>query len=281
MKERIINTEHIDAYGIYLRSEERSSGTIEKYLRDVKNFYRWLKGRPVSKELAAEWKKSLLSEGYAPVTVNSMIAALNGLFRFLGWDHCRIRFLKLQRRLFREDKKELSRREYQNLVKTALRKGKKGLALLMETICATGIRVSEVRYITVETAKKRKAEISLKGKIRCIFIPGKLAKKLLKYAEREKICGGEIFVTKEGKSLSRRKIWGEMKKLAKEAGVEESKVFPHNLRHLFARTFYRMDHDLVRLADVLGHSSIETTRLYLVTTGTEHEKQMNRMGLLI
>ena len=275
-----LSAERIAAYGQYLRTEERSSGTVEKYLRDVRAFAAWMGGVPVTKELAAGWKEHLHFQGYAPATINSMLAAINGLFHFLGWDGCRVKFLKVQRRLFRDAGRELTRPEYEPLLAAARERGRERLALLMETICATGIRVSEVRYITVEAAQWGRAEISLKGKIRTILLPGKLCRKLLKYAKKHKTASGEIFLTKSGKSLSRRQIWAELKRLCKYAGVESSKVFPHNLRHLFATIFYRACKDIARLADVLGHSSIETTRIYLVTSGAEHARQLERLGLV-
>lgn len=275
-----LTAERITAYSQTLRQEERSPGTIEKYLRDVRAFARWLDSAPVTKELATRWKEHLCDQGYAPATINSMLAALNGLFRFLGWDECRVKFLKIQRRLFRDAGRELTRPEYERLLETARGRGQERLALLMETICATGIRVSEVKYITVEAAQRGRAEISLKGKIRTILLPGKLCRKLLKYAKKHKTASGEIFLTRSGNSLSRRQIWAELKRLCKYAGVEPTKVFPHNLRHLFATTFYRACKDIVRLADVLGHSSIETTRIYLVTSGAEHIRQLDRLGLV-
>ena len=275
-----LSAERIAAYGQYLRTEERSSGTVEKYLRDVRAFAAWMGGVPVTKELAAGWKEHLHFQGYAPATINSMLAAINGLFHFLGWDECRVKFLKVQRRLFRDAGRELTRPEYDRLLETARERGQERLALLMETICATGIRVSEVRYITMEAAQRGRAEISLKGKIRTILLPGKLCRKLLKYTRKHKTASGEIFLTKSGKSLSRRQIWAELKRLCRYAGVESSKVFPHNLRHLFATIFYRACKDIARLADVLGHSSIETTRIYLVTSGAEHARQLERLGLV-
>lgn len=278
--DRIISAEKREKFSGYLKSEERTPGTIEKYLRDVRSFAAWLDGRDVTKELAAEWKEYLLAEHYAPITINSMLAAVNSFFRFAGWDECRVKFLKIQRRMFRENTRELTRQEYDRLMETARTLGRERLALLMETICATGIRVSEVRYITVETAQSGRTEISLKGKIRTIILPAKLCRKLLKYAKHKKIASGEIFLTGSGRSLSRRQIWAEMKGLCQKAGVEPSKVFPHNLRHLFATAFYRACKDIVRLADVLGHSSIETTRIYLLTTGIEHQKQLDRLGLV-
>ena len=188
--------------------------------------------------------------------------------------------LKVQRRLFRDAGRELTRQEYERLLAAARARGQERLALLMEAICATGIRVSEVRYITVEAAQRGRTEISLKGKIRTILLPGKLCRKLLKYARKYKTVSGEIFLTRNGTSLSRRQIWTELKRLCKSAGVESAKVFPHNLRHLFATIFYRACKDIVRLADVLGHSSIETTRIYLVTSGAEHARQLERLGLV-
>ncbi len=274
-----LTQEQITAYGRHLRSEEHAPGTIEKYLRDVNAFARWAEERLVTKELAVEWKKHLLATGHKPVTVNSMLAAVNGLFRFLGWD-IRMKFLKIQRQLFRDQSRELSREEYNLLVSTARASERARLALMMEAICATGVRVSEVRYLTVEATKRGRAEIALKGKIRVILMPGKLCGKLLKYAKRQKITSGQIFLTRSGKPLSRRQIWAEMKGLCKAAGVAPEKVYPHNLRHLFARTFYRACKDIARLADVLGHSSIETTRIYLIGTGAEQTQQIDRLGLV-
>lgn len=279
MNEYRLTTEQIAAYGRSLRREEHAPGTIEKYLRDVRAFAAWLDGRAATQELAAEWKGHLLSTGHAPGTVNSMLAALNGLFRFLGWD-IRVKFLKVQRRLFRDQSRELTREEFDLLVSTAKSSGKERLALLMETICATGVRVSEVRYLTVEAAQQGRAEISLKGKIRVILLTNKLCRKLLKYARKNKIASGEIFITRSGKSLGRRQIWAEMKALCRAAGVAPEKVYPHNLRRLFARIFYKSCKDIARLADVLGHSSIETTRIYLVTTGAEHTRQLERLRLV-
>ena len=209
-----------------------------------------------------------------------MLSALNSLLDFLGFGDCRVKFLKIQRRLFREEQRVLTRAEYERLLEAARSLGRERLALLMETICATGIRVSEVRYITVEAVQRGRAEITLKGKIRTILIPNKLCRKLLKYAKKQKTASGEIFLTKGGMSLSRKQLWAEMKSLCKRAGVEPSKVFPHNLRHLFATCFYRACRDIVQLADVLGHSSIETTRIYLLTTGAEHAKHLERLGLV-
>lgn len=267
-------------FSAQLASEERSAATIQKYLRDIQAFASFLAGREITKELAAAWKEHLLEQDYAPVTINSMLSAVNRFLRFLGREDCRIRFLRVQRRTFREQDRELTRAEYQRLLDAAAASGKERLALLMETICSTGIRVSEVRYITVEAAQLGRAEISLKGKLRTILLPAKLCRKLLKYAKKQKTASGEIFLTKSGTPLSRRQIWREMKGLCRAAGVEESKVFPHNLRHLFATVFYKVCRDIVKLADILGHSSVNTTRIYLLTTGEEHARQMEKLGLV-
>ncbi len=263
-----------------LRQQECSAATVEKYLHDAKQFALWLNKRPVTPQSTAEWKDSLLQAGYAPSTVNGKIAAINALFRMLKWDDCKVRALRLQRRAFREDAKELSRQEYQKLVHTAQASGKTRLAILLEAIGSTGIRVSELRYFTVEAARQGFAQISLKGKIRTILLPGKLCRKLLKYAKRQKITSGEIFLTRSGKSLSRKQIWAEMKRLCRLAGVAAGKVFPHNLRHLFARSFYHSTHDVVKLADLLGHSSLTTTRIYLISTGAEHRRELEKLGLV-
>lgn len=280
MKSIYLTQGQLTAYGAYLRREERSPGTVEKYLRDLGAFARWLGGRPMGREAAADWKLALLEQRYAPVTINSMLAALNGFFRFLGRPEWRVKFLKIQRRLFRDAGRELKRPEYDRLLDTARSRGQERLALLMETIGASGIRVSEVRYITVEAARQGRAEISLKGKIRTILLSRKLCRKLLHYARKNKIASGEIFLTRSGKRLSRRQIWAEMKRLCAHAGVDAKKVYPHNLRHLFAVSYYKVCRDIARLADLLGHTSIETTRIYLVGSGAEQARQLDRLGLV-
>lgn len=279
MEQYRLTAELLDYFAVSLREEERAAGTVDKYRRDLESFAAWLDGRGVNAEAAMAWKEHLLSAGLSPATVNSKLSALNSCFRCLGWD-IRVKFLKLQRRVFRDKRRELRREEYCRLLTAAREAGKARLELLLETICATGIRVSEVQYITVEAAGAGRADVALKGKIRTLLLPGKLCRKLLKYARRQKIVSGEIFLTKSGKSISRRQIWREMKDLCKQAGVAPSKVFPHNLRHLFATVFYRACRDIVKLADILGHSSINTTRIYLQTTGTEHARQLERLGLI-
>ena len=277
--EHIITQAQIEAYCAALRSDERSAGTVAKYRRDVTAFANWLDGRAVTKETAAGWKAYLLEQHYAPRTVNSMLAAVNGFFKFAGWD-IRVKFLKVQRQLFRDTARELTRAEYDRLLAAAQSGGQERLALIMETLCATGIRISELRYITVEAAEAGRATVSLKGKIRTILLSTKLCRKLLKYAKKQKIASGEVFLTKSGKPITRRQVWYELKRLCKAAGVETSKVFPHNFRHLFATIFYRACKDIARLADVLGHSSIETTRIYLTVSGTEQARQLDRLGLV-
>ena len=275
-----LNKEQITAYDRWLQAEERAPATAEKYLRNVNAFFVWLGGRAVTKETGTGWKEHLLSHRYAPSTINAGLSALHGFFRFLGWEECRTRFLRIQRRIFRDPARELTRAEYNRLIAAARGRGKERLALTMETICATGIRVSEVQYITVESARSGRAEISLKGKIRVILLSSKLCRKLLKYAKKQKIVSGEIFLTENGKGLSRRQIWAEMKRLCGAADVKPTKVFPHNLRHLFASAYYRAYKDIVKLADVLGHSSLETTRIYLLTSGAEHQRQLDRLGFV-
>ena len=275
-----LTAESIAAFGRYLEEEERSGGTVEKYLRDVRQCAAWLNGAAMTKAAAAGWKEHLLASGCGPSTVNGKLAALNAFFHFAGWEECRVKALRIQRRLFREPGRELTRAEYDRLLETARAQGQERLALLMETICSAGLRVSELRYITVEAAGAGRTEISLKGKIRTILLPAKLCRKLRKYAQKQKVAAGEIFLTRSGNSLSRKQIWAEMKALCQAAGVEPGKVFPHNLRHLFATTFYRACRDIARLADVLGHSSVETTRIYLLTAGGEHARQLDRLQLV-
>ena len=261
-----------------LQEDERSPATIENYLRHIRAFAAWAGGQAVTKDLATQWKEHLISQ-YRPGTVNTMLVSLNRFFAFLGWYDCQVKTLRIQRRLFREESKELTRAEYERLVSAAQASGRERLVLLLETICSTGIRVSEVKYITVEALKLGKAEISLKGKIRTILLPNKLCRKLLKYAKKQRTASGEVFLTRNGTGLSRKQIWAEMKSVCEKARVAASKVFPHNLRHLFATLFYRACRDIVRLADVLGHSSIETTRIYLCTDGAEHLQVLERMCL--
>lgn len=270
----------------FLMEQERSLSTAEKYMRDVRTFLNWQKDvckkdNPLCRQQVIDWKEALLEKKYAPVTINSMLSSVNSFLVFLGREDCRVKLLRIQKKIFREKEKELTRKEYEKLLETAKREGRQRLHLLMECIGNTGIRVSEVKYITVEAARAGRTDISLKGKVRTILIQKKLCRRLLEYAKKRKIQTGCIFLTRTGKELSRKQIWKEMKSLCRTSGVMPEKVFPHNLRHLFAVSFYRVGRDIVKLADVLGHSSIETTRIYLLTTGDEHRRQMEKMCMLI
>ena len=281
MKKKLYLTEReIECFTVYLRRDEREPATVEAYLRALRRFARWADGRSVTKELAVEWKAELSASGYRPVSVNAMLAAVNKFFTCMGREDCKVKYLRLQRQMFRRPERELTKAEYLRLVQAAREKGGRRLELLLETICATGIRVGELKYITVEAVRAGVAEIALKGKIRTILLPHRLCRKLQKYAKQQKIASGKIFLTQDGLPVSRQSIWTRMKALCEAAGVERSKVFPHNLRSLFARSFYGSCHDVVRLADVLGHSSIETTRIYLMSTGKEYLRQLDKLGLV-
>ena len=281
MKKKLQLTEReLDQFETYLRHDEREESTIEAYLRSLTRFAEWVDGRAVTKELAMEWKAALAEAGYRPISVNAMLAAVNKFFTCMGREDCKVKYLKLQRQMFRKSEKDLSKEEYQRLVQAAHEKGDLRMELILETICATGIRVGELKYITVEAVRAGVAEIALKGKIRTILLPHRLCRKLQKYAKQQKIASGKLFLTQDGLPVSRQYIWRKMKELCEAAGVERSKVFPHNLRSLFARSFYGSCHDVVRLADVLGHSSIETTRIYLMSTGKEYLRQLDKLGLV-
>lgn len=280
MTGRVITKTTIEQFEAYLHKEERSNGTVDNYIRNVRELAAWLAGQAVTKEQLVAWKDALQAKRLQPTTVNAKLAAIGCFLRVMGWQDCQVRFLRVQRRVFREKEKELTREEYEKLLAAAQQQGSERLALLLETICATGVRVSEVQYITVEAARRGRADVTMKGKIRTILIPNKLCRKLLKYAKQTKTASGKIFLTRNGTALSRKQIWAEMKSLCQAAGVSPGKVFPHNLRHLFATVFYRACHDIVKLADVLGHSRIETTRIYLVTTGFEYAKQLEQLGLV-
>lgn len=281
MKKKMQLTQReFDQFEDYLRHDEREESTIEAYLRSLTRFAEWADGRAVTKELAMEWKTALSESGYRPISVNAMLAAVNKFFTCMGREDCKVKYLKLQRQMFRKSEKDLSKEEYQRLVQAAHEKGDLRMELILETICATGIRVGELKYITVEAVRAGVAEIALKGKIRTILLPHRLCRKLQKYAKKQKIASGKLFLTQDGLPVSRQSIWTRMKALCEAAGVERSKVFPHNLRSLFARSFYGSCHDVVRLADVLGHSSIETTRIYLMSTGKEYLRQLDKLGLV-
>ena len=281
MKGRILTSEAIECFKKHLREEEKSENTVQKYLRDVRAFAAYLSGIEVTKETVIAYKSRLLAENYAVRSINSILASVNSLFAFLGWTDCKVKSIKLQRQVYCPEEKELTKAEYTRLVNTAKQKGNERLNLILQTICGTGIRVSELQYITVEAVKCSEAVVSLKGKTRSVFIVKELQKKLLRYAAEQKIHSGCIFITRTGKPISRTNIWREMKGLCEQAGVNPQKVFPHNLRHLFARIFYGIEKDIAKLADILGHSSINTTRIYIISTGDEHRKRMEHMRLII
>ena len=279
MDKKILNRQQIEKFQEYLREEEKSQVTIKKYLRDVRFFMVYAGEKEITKELVISYKESLLEKGYAARSINSMLASLNSFLEFLSWPECKVKNIRTQKMVYCSEEKELTKEEYLRLLKAA--KEKTQLKLVMQTICSTGIRVSELKYFTVEGVKRGEVSVKCKSKVRTILIPGKLRKRLLDYARKEKISSGAIFITKSGKNLDRSNIWAQMKKLCKAAGVNPKKVFPHNLRKLFARTFYGIEKDIAKLADILGHSSIETTRIYIITTGEEHRRKIERLGLVV
>ena len=276
---RMITIEVIEKYNAYLQEQEKSPATIQKYIHDLKVLYQYLNGAAVTKILLLSWKQKL-TEQYAPTSVNTMLAGLNGLLDFCGWNDLKIKPLKIQKSLFCQEEKELTKEEYFCLVQAAKRKKNERLSLIIQTICATGIRVSELQYITAEAVNSGKAVVRCKGKVRNVFLPNKLRQILRSYMKQQKRFTGSLFVTSTGKPMNRSNIWREMKRLCQDAGVSENKVFPHNLRHLFARTYYSLEKDLSRLADILGHTSVSTTRIYTMESGTVHQKQIDRMRLV-
>lgn len=281
MKGRILTKALLEQFKEHLILEERSSATIEKYCRDVAAFSDYAGGAAVTKELAIAYKTKLKDDGYAVRSINSMLASINSLFAFLGWHDLKVKSIKVQQQIFCPEEKELTKAEYMRLVNTAKTKHNERLCLILQTICGTGIRVSELQFITVEAAKRGEATVSCKGKTRSVFIVRELQKKLLRYAAEQGIESGYIFITRGGKPVSRTNIWRDMKALCVEADVNPNKVFPHNLRHLFARVFYGIEKDIAKLADILGHSSINTTRIYIISTGTEHRQRMENMRLIL
>ena len=280
MKGRYVTAKAIAEFKEHLILEERSEITIAKYIRDVKAFAKYTQNSAITKETVIAYKKHL-QDNYAVRSVNSMLASINSLFAFLGWHDLKVKSLKLQQQVFCPEEKELTKAEYARLCRTAERKHNERLNLILQTICGTGIRVSELQYITVEAVKQGEAVVNCKAKTRSVFIVKELKQKLLRYAAEQNIKNGMIFVTRTGKPLSRTNIWREMKALCEEANVNPQKVFPHNLRHLFARVFYGIEKDIAKLADILGHSSINTTRIYIISTGTEHRQRMENMRLII
>ncbi len=280
MEKRIITNQTIKSFEKYLVENEKASATIEKYMRDIRCFAEFADGCMLDKASVLNYK-GMLEQKYAVRSANSMLAALNAFLRFLGWHDLCVKQFKLQKEAYCSEDKELTKAEYTALVRAAEQKNNERLSLVVQTICGTGIRVSELQSITVEAIKRGEAVVSCKGKTRKIFIVKALQKKLLRYAMQQGITTGILFVTKNGKPLDRSNIWRQMKELCVQAGVSPQKVFPHNLRHLFARTFYGIEKDIAKLADILGHSNINTTRIYIITTGAEHQRRMENMRLII
>jgi integrase/recombinase XerD len=281
MEEHLLTNKKIDKFRKFLLESEKSDNTLEKYIRDVKAFADYAQNKAITKETVIGYKKNLIDRGYAARSINSMLASINSLFSFLGWHELRVKSLKVQQQIFCSEEKELTRAEYERLCRAAEKRRNERLCLILQTICSTGIRVSELQFITAEAIRKGEAVVSLKGKTRCVFIVRTLQKKLFRYISKKKINSGPIFITRTGKPIDRTNIWREMKALCAEAGVNAQKVFPHNLHHLFARVFYGVEKDIAKLADVLGHSSINTTRIYIISTGAEHREHMERMRLII
>lgn len=279
MKIRRLSKKMIVEFEKYLQLQEKSSATIEKYLRDVNAFFLF-SGKIITKETVIGYKNKIIKE-YAVNSVNSMLASINALFSFLGWHEMKVKSLKVQRQVYCSQEKELTKEEYKRLCKTAEHIGNHRLNLILQTICGTGIRVSELIYITVEAAKQGNVTVECKGKLRTILIVKKLQKKLICFAEKQRIKSGPIFVTRTGKAVNRTNVWREMKALCVVANVSPEKVHPHNLRHLFARTFYAIEKDIAKLADILGHSSINTTRIYIISTWKEHKQKIEKMQLII
>ena len=275
----ILTNDAICEFGNYLRCEEKSAATQEKYLRDVKAFCKYASDNELSKELVVDWKKHLVEQGYAVRSINSMLASVNCLLEFLGLSSYKVKNIRMQRQTYCAQDKELTKTEYLRLLQVS--KKNEQLNLVLQTICGTGIRVSELQYFTVESIRHGEVTVDCKNKTRTVLVPGKLKNLLLNYAKRHGITTGVIFVTRTGKALNRSNIWSAMKKLCEAAGVKASKVFPHNLRKLFARTFYGIEKDIAKLADILGHSSINTTRIYIMTTGFEHRRKIERLGLVV
>lgn len=272
----------IESYRQWLIGRERSSGTISQYMREINDLFIFLpESREITREQVQLWKAALVDRGLSPSTINAALTAVNGFFRFMHWEDLIVRLLRRQRQLFRDSERELTRDEYTRLVQTAARQGKERLSLIMQSICATGIRISELKFLTVEALHAGRVAVNCKGKNRVVLIPEGLKRLLYRYVREKSILSGPIFVTKKGLPVDRSNIWHEMKKLCHQAGVNAKKVFPHNLRHLFAVTFYRQQKDLAKLADILGHSSIETTRIYEMESGFEHQRMIDALHLIV
>ena len=281
MEKLFINRGLLTDFERHLILSERSPATVEKYCRDVTAFLGYIKNEEVTKEALIGYKNILIDSGYAVNSINSMVASINTLLDYFERPDLKIKSIKVQQKVFCSEEKELTKPEYERLVKTARKRNNTRLFLILQTICGTGIRISEMKYITVEAAKRGEAVVSCKGKTRSVFLVRALQKALLNYARMKGIKSGIIFVTRSGKPVDRTNVWRDMKGLCIDAAVDPRKVFPHNLRHLFARVFYGLEKDIAKLADILGHSSINTTRIYIVSTGAEHRRFMENMKLII
>lgn len=276
---RIVTNTLLVSYRRYLEMEEKSTATVQKYLHDVGAFFVFVGAESVTKETAIAYKNHLMKQSYKPASINSMLASLNSFFAFMGWVDCRVKLLRTQRKVYCPEERELTKMEYMRLLVVAQNRPK--LHLILQTICSTGIRISELKHFTVDAVRTGEVTVQCKNKLRIILIPEKLKKKILNYVKENGIESGSVFVTRSGKPLDRSNIWKQMKSLCETAGVDSRKVFPHNLRKLFARAFYAAERDIAKLADVLGHSNIDTTRIYIMTTGLEHRKQMEQLGFVI
>ncbi|MBQ8603962.1 MAG: tyrosine-type recombinase/integrase [Oscillospiraceae bacterium] len=279
MKPRRITEDNINSFMHFLIIEEKSEETVEKYIRDVKRFRHFANNENITKELVSRFKTFLIENNYSPRTINAILAGINSFLCYMGWNNCKVKNIRWQKSVYCSEERELTKTEYYKLLNEAKKDRK--ILLIMETICGTGIRVSELKYFTVSAVKSGEIVVNCKNKVRKIFVPAKLRKNLLRYARDEKIKEGAIFKSKKGTPIDRKYIWRRMKKLSKKAGVIASKVFPHNLRKLFARMFYSIEKDISKLADVLGHSSINTTRIYIMTSGKEHRRQMEKLKLIL
>lgn len=284
-EKRILREEQFLRFRSYLLEEEKAPATVEKYCRDIRQFYCYAASSAdesggLTKETMIGFKNWLL-ERYHVRSVNSMLTAVNGFLNYFGWQECRVKLVKIQRQIFCEEKRELKKEEYYRLVGTARQSGNERLAMILQTLCGLGLRVSELKFVTAEAVRNGKFQVLNKGKNRLVFIPGKLQKRLLWYIKRQRLKAGGIFITKNGKQVDRSNLWREMRQLCEKSGVERQKLFPHNLRHLFARTFYELKKDVVKLADLMGHSSIETTRIYTASSGNECLRQLEKLGLVL
>lgn len=281
MENRVLADELVEEFALHLVNEERSAATMEKYRRDITSFRRFAAGREIAKDVVVAYKQHLIESGYAERSINSMLAAVNSLFAFLGWFDCRVKPIRLSPEIYRAEERELTLAEYRRPVETAVRTGKEKIAVVLQTVCGTGIRVSELKYITVEAVKRGEAKVRCKGKTRTVFIVSSLRSLLADCIKKRHIKTGPVFLSSNGKPINRTTVWRDMKNLCAQAEVSPSKVFPHNLRHLFSRVFYKNEKDVSKLADILGHSSVDTTRIYLISTGKEHRRSLERMGLVV